>query len=90
MLDGAGRLQLPGEQRARAGIGRRARVELVEGGILIRPSEDERAEAQAAGSSGGEVAYESLYNIEPPAATNGVAGNGKRGWWPRRVKRDGS
>ncbi len=41
VLDSAGRLQLPGEQRALAGIRRRAKVELVEDGILIRPSDDD-------------------------------------------------
>ena len=45
VLDSAGRLQLPGDQRALAGIGRRARVELVDGGILIRPTDDDRIEA---------------------------------------------
>ncbi len=42
VVDRAGRLQIPGDQRALAGIGRRARVELVDGGILIRPAEDDR------------------------------------------------
>lgn len=42
VVDRAGRLQIPGDQRALAGIGRRARVELVDGGILIRPVEDDR------------------------------------------------
>lgn len=45
VLDSAGRLQLPGEQRALAGIRRRAKVELVEEGILIRPGEDDMMEA---------------------------------------------
>jgi ABC-type lipoprotein export system ATPase subunit/bifunctional DNA-binding transcriptional regulator/antitoxin component of YhaV-PrlF toxin-antitoxin module len=66
VLDRAGRLQIPGEQRALAKIGRRARVELVEGGILIRPSEDDAfAETpETAGASDSEVAYHSLYR--PP------------------------
>ncbi|MCS7288721.1 MAG: ATP-binding cassette domain-containing protein [Roseiflexus sp.] len=42
VVDRAGRLQIPSDQRALAGIGRRARVELVDGGILIRPVEDDR------------------------------------------------
>jgi peptide/nickel transport system ATP-binding protein len=91
VLDSAGRLQLPGEQRALAGIGRRARVELVDGGILIRPSDDDRIEAAPAPSAadGAEAAYRSLYSGDPPPApANGAAKNGKRGWWPRRAKRD--
>ncbi len=42
VVDRAGRLQIPGDQRALAGIGRRARIELVDGGVLIRPVEDDR------------------------------------------------
>src|SRR5262245_18619178 len=49
VLDSAGRLQLPGDQRALAGIGRRARVELVDGGILIRPGDDDAVDADVAG-----------------------------------------
>jgi peptide/nickel transport system ATP-binding protein len=80
VLDSAGRLQLPGEQRALAGIGRRARVELVDGGILIRPADDDRAEAPAAETPAADPAYQSLYSAEPPAsAANGV-GKPKRGW----------
>jgi peptide/nickel transport system ATP-binding protein len=88
VLDSAGRLQLPGEQRELAGIGRRARVEVVDGGILIRPADDDRDEAPADVSSRDQApAYQSLYSAAPPA-TNGATGNGKRGWWPRRAKRN--
>jgi hypothetical protein len=86
VLDSAGRLQLPGEQRALAGIGRRARVELVDGGILIRPTDDDRAELPAADAAPADPTYQSLYSAEPlPNTSNGVATNGKRGWW--RLKR---
>jgi ABC-type methionine transport system ATPase subunit len=84
VLDGAGRLQLPGEQRALAGIGRRARVELVDGGILIRPADDDRAETPAADTAALDAAYQSLYSADPPA--NGV-GKPKRGW-RMKAKRD--
>src|SRR5689334_13312411 len=86
VLDSAGRLQIPGDQRALAGIGRRARVELVDGGILIRPSEEDRIEtAAAAADVGAEATYNSLYSAEaPPAATNDKA-NGRR-WWRRRTR----
>ena len=42
---------------ALAGIGRRARVELVDGGILIRPAEDDRAEPVAPASDSAESPY---------------------------------
>jgi peptide/nickel transport system ATP-binding protein len=75
VLDKAGRLQLPGDQRVLAGIGRRARIELVDGGILIRATdtagyEEEPADAapDAASHPGaapdGAAAYHSLYSEE--------------------------
>src|SRR5262245_63058972 len=74
VLDSAGRLQLPGDQRVLAGIGRRARVELVDGGILIRPGEDDSIGLGAAaessdGTMGDDLAYSSLYSAEPPSDT---------------------
>lgn len=73
VLDSAGRLQLPGDQRALAGIGRRARVELVDGGILIRPSEDDRIDiAEPSTTNGTEAGYQALYSNDPlPSPTNG-------------------
>lgn len=86
VLDSAGRLQLPGDQRALAGIGRRARVELVEGGILIRPSDEDRiAVVETPADTGVEATYRSLYSAEPPAMNNGRAK--LKGRWFRRGKR---
>jgi peptide/nickel transport system ATP-binding protein len=79
VLDRAGRLQIPGDQRVLAGIGRRARVELVDGGILIRASdaagyEEEPADTAADGAAhpgaapDGAAAYRSLYSEEKLAA----------------------
>jgi hypothetical protein len=44
VVDRAGRLQLTGEQRAWAGVGRRARVERVSEGLLIRSEGDGEAD----------------------------------------------
>jgi peptide/nickel transport system ATP-binding protein len=52
VVDRAGRLQIPGDQRALAGIGRRARIELVDGGVLIRPVEDDRIAIPAEETTG--------------------------------------
>jgi ABC-type lipoprotein export system ATPase subunit/bifunctional DNA-binding transcriptional regulator/antitoxin component of YhaV-PrlF toxin-antitoxin module len=41
VLDSAGRLQIPKELRAQLGLQRYARLEVVEGGILIRPVDDD-------------------------------------------------
>jgi peptide/nickel transport system ATP-binding protein len=90
VLDSAGRLQLPGDQRALAGIGRRARVELVDGGILIRPGDDETIGASASQelseeATGDILSYSSLYSAEPPTSSNGKT-NGKAKWrlWKKR------
>jgi peptide/nickel transport system ATP-binding protein len=90
VLDSAGRLQIPGEQRALAGIGRRARVELVDGGILIRPSDDERiGVAVSDGDDGAALSYASLYSAEPLASA--TSGPGKRSWRPwKRAGRNGA
>jgi len=87
VLDSAGRLQLPGEQRLLAGIGRRARIEVVDGGILIRPSDDEKIEVADAPTSanGAAATYHSLYSAEPlPAPVE--KRNGKTRWqlWRKR------
>jgi peptide/nickel transport system ATP-binding protein len=57
VVDAAGRLQLPRDQRVLAGIGRRARIEVVDGGVLIRPGDDERDPAEPPAEEG----YEQLY-----------------------------
>jgi peptide/nickel transport system ATP-binding protein len=90
VLDSAGRLQLPGEQRALAGIGRRARVELVDGGILIRPGDDDTSGAGATsatstGATDADLSYNSLYSADPPPASNGNGRvTGKWRLWKKR------
>jgi peptide/nickel transport system ATP-binding protein len=82
VLDSAGRLQLPSDQRALARIGLRAKVELVEGGILIR-SGDEKIEVAEAPSDAdrAEATYQSLYGADlPPAPLQ--KRNGKARWQP--------
>jgi len=90
VLDRAGRLQLPGEQRALAGISRRARVELVDGGILIRPGDDDArgmgtTSVTSTGATDADRAYTSLYSTDPPRASNGN-GRAKGKWrlWKKR------
>lgn len=45
ILDSAGRLQIPKELREQLGIGRRAQMDKVDDGILIRPVESEEGQA---------------------------------------------
>jgi peptide/nickel transport system ATP-binding protein len=44
VVDQAGRLQIPADQRLSVGIGRRARIEVVDGGLLIRPGDEGTAD----------------------------------------------
>lgn len=86
VLDSAGRLQIPGDQRALAGIGRRARVELVADGILIRPSDEDHIAVVEPATNGAEMTYRSLYSADPlpvPQAEKPVS----RWGWLRRGKR---
>ncbi|HEU4326103.1 MAG TPA: ABC transporter ATP-binding protein [Roseiflexaceae bacterium] len=89
VLDSAGRLQIPADQRMLAGIGRRAKVELVDGGILIRPGDDDRneAEEQPAEQDGAASIYRSLYHADtPPPKPESPAGKA-RGWLRRSKTR---
>jgi ABC-type lipoprotein export system ATPase subunit/bifunctional DNA-binding transcriptional regulator/antitoxin component of YhaV-PrlF toxin-antitoxin module len=91
VLDTAGRLQIPSDQRALAGIGRRARVELVDGGILIRPSDDERIAVGGVrespdGETSADGVYTSLYSADLPRAAN-RNGRVKSRWPFRRAKK---
>ena len=90
VLDSSGRLQIPGDQRALARIGRRAKVELVDGGILIRPSEDDEIEITEQPSDNGvETAYRSLYSSEPPPDQEQSAKEKKPSRWRfLRLKRN--
>jgi peptide/nickel transport system ATP-binding protein len=65
VLDSSGRLQLPGEQRALAGIRRRAKVELVDGGILIRPGdEDDGDMGETPDQTDPDAIYRTLYRTD--------------------------
>lgn len=80
VVDRAGRLQIPGDQRALAGIGRRARVELVDGGVLIRPVEEDRIEAPAA--SEGDGMPHSLYDDAIPQRAS-KSRRWRWAWWKK-------
>lgn len=85
VLDSAGRLQLPGDQRTLAGIGKRAKIELVDGGILIRPSDDdrtERPETEPEDEQTSSSLYRSLYSADPLPTSERRNGKAKgRTWW---------
>jgi peptide/nickel transport system ATP-binding protein len=99
VLDRAGRLQLPGDQRTLAGIGRRARVELVEGGILIRANDDttstedatdsdtDTAGLQPGDAQDGTSAYHHLYSDQKLEEAAASPRRRKRGLIARFFKR---
>lgn len=64
VLDHAGRLQLPSEQRALVGIQRRARVRLVDGGFLITSADDQPLPEQRGEEGDPSTAAQQLYT--PP------------------------
>jgi hypothetical protein len=58
----------------------------VDGGILIRPADDDRADLPAADTVDIDPTYQSLYSADPPPnATNGT-GKEKRGWRSKRSR----
>ncbi len=75
VVDRAGRLQIPLDARALAGIGRRAHVELVDGGIMIRPSADGETEALPVADDA-DALYAALTDEPPPPV--------RRRWWVRK------
>lgn len=87
VLDRSGRLQIPSDQRLLAGIGRRAKIEIVDGGILIRPSDDERDqfddEPENEEEAEEQPLYASLYSSEPLPSPKKAA-KSKRGWFGRK------
>lgn len=84
VLDSAGRLQIPGDQRALAGIGRRAKVELVDGGILIKPSDDDRDLLVPSSPSDEGLNRSSLYSSEPLQTAGVKKGRPGLGWLRRK------
>jgi peptide/nickel transport system ATP-binding protein len=86
VVDRAGRLQIPSDQRLRVGLGRRAKVEVVDGAIIIRPGDDDRVDATDEPEEMAEAPHERLYSSDPLASENedGQRANGKaRRWWQR-------
>jgi putative ABC transport system ATP-binding protein len=88
VLDTAGRLQVPRDYLDEFGIGDRARVELTDEGILIRPVAGREAVTRADEREQWEVQVSGLYveQDEPPAPQHRRALN----WLRRRLSRVGA
>lgn len=78
VMDAAGRLQLPREMVEELGLGRRVRVELEEGRIVVR------AAANGGPVPAGTVAGSSNVATAPGEAAGTAAGAARRRWWQRR------
>jgi len=89
VLDSVGRLQMPREYLENRGIGRRAIVQLVEDGILVRPTQERSALAGDPGAAAGDEGT-------PVGAQAGLAALNQdptpergSGWWRRLWRRSG-
>jgi peptide/nickel transport system ATP-binding protein len=92
VVDSAGRLQIPGDQRILAGIGRRARVEVVDGGILIRPSDNRRDDGDDPDEDEGveqDGALSGDIYSAAPIVGSSVNSRPARRFWQRGRRRDG-
>jgi len=72
VLDSAGRLQVPQEYRDQFGIGDRAQLEMVEGGVLIRPIDATEPGAGASAKPGLEEQIARLFADEKPPERKGL------------------
>ena len=88
VLDSAGRLQVPQEYREQFGMGDRARLELVEEGILIRPIARQTGVPGETGQIGGQTGLEEqiaqLFADEEPLDQKGILAR----LWRRRPKQE--
>ncbi len=78
VLDSAGRLQVPQEYRDQFGIGDRAQLEMVEGGVLIRPIDATEPGAGATARPGLEEQIARLFADEKPPERKGLLTRLKR------------
>ncbi|MCY3991223.1 MAG: ABC transporter ATP-binding protein [Caldilineaceae bacterium] len=79
VLDAVGRLQMPHEYLEQRGIGRRAVVQLVEDGILIRQAQEQFSFAGDASASGTHLGEEE----DPSAWEQDPMPRRRRPWWRR-------
>ena len=87
VLDSVGRLQMPREYLENRGIGRRAVVQLVEDGILVRPTREGSAAAGDSAAAGGEGSTSESAHEGPAAMDQDPTPEQGAGWWRRLWRR---
>ena len=83
VLDSVGRLQMPREYLENRGIGRRAVVQLVEDGILVRPTQERSAPAGDSGAPAGDGSMPEGARAGPAAIDQDPTPERGGGWWRR-------
>lgn len=83
VLDSVGRLQMPREYLENRGIGRRAVVQLVEDGILVRPTREGSTAAGDSGAAGGDGGTPEGALAGPAAMDQDPTPELGAGWWRR-------
>ncbi len=87
VLDSVGRLQMPREYLENRGIGRRAVVQLVEDGILVRPTREGSAAAEDSAAAGGDGSTSEGAQPGPAAMDQDPTPEQGAGWWRRLWRR---
>ncbi len=83
VLDSVGRLQMPREYLENKGIGRRAVVQLVEDGILVRPTQERFAPVGDPGAADGDEGGPEGAQAGPAAMDQDPTPERGAGWWRR-------
>lgn len=83
VLDSVGRLQMPREYLENRGIGRRAVVQLVEDGILVRPTREGSTAAGDSGAAGGDGGTPEGALAGPASMDQDPTPELGAGWWRR-------
>ena len=87
VLDSVGRLQMPREYLENRGIGRRAVVQLVEDGILVRPTQERSAPAGDSGATAGDESTPEGARAGPAAIDQDPTPERGASWWRRLWRR---
>ncbi len=87
VLDSVGRLQMPREYLENRGIGRRAVVQLVEDGILVRPTQERLAPTGDSGATAGEESTPEGTGAGPAAIDQDPTPERGASWWRRLWRR---
>ncbi len=87
VLDSVGRLQMPREYLQNRGIGRRAVVQMVEDGILVRPAQEQYAPPEETSSGAADAAQLAGAEADLSAMDQDPTPHRNGSWWRRLLGR---